>query len=120
MLSIFDYIYFRLAKFFFKKDGSFAPRAIAIVTLVQSLILWILIRFTFNIEDSSFIREYYKTIVVVFGVSVLVLNYRRYNNKYREYSVRWRGSETSTQRRIRDWLVVLGILISFIISVGGL
>jgi hypothetical protein len=54
-MLLFDYMFYRLDKFLFRKDGSFAPRAISIVTLMQSLILWSLIRFTFNMEDYSFI-----------------------------------------------------------------
>ncbi len=38
-MILFDYIYYRIAKFFFKRDGSHGFRAIGFLTIMQSILL---------------------------------------------------------------------------------
>jgi hypothetical protein len=114
-MIVFDYMFYRLAKFFYKRDGSLAPRAIAIVTLTQvlsiAIVLTLIVRLFFDLDQTAIHAKDAGKIGGVAGIVGLVLNYIRYRKGYSKLSDRWRNAETSEQRRLRGFLVFLGILL---------
>jgi uncharacterized membrane protein len=115
-MVIFDYIYFRVAKYFFRKDGTSAPRAIAIVTVVQVLligaILFTLEKHLLRVGVSKEIAKYIGTLIA--GV-LLLLNYLRYKGKYFRYREKWLENEKTKDYRLKGYLVVMGIILPFLL-----
>ncbi|WP_400190946.1 hypothetical protein [Hymenobacter sp. B81] len=113
-------MFYRLARFFFRKDGSSASRAIVTVSLVQSFCLNFLLRVIIGVTDSDFISETpfrkFTNLALFLSFVVLALNYVRYHSRYSALSDRWRNAETPVQKRVRGTLVVAAIIFSFLIQ----
>lgn len=120
-MILFDYFFYRVAKFFFRKDGTFAPRAVSIVTTVQGMLAGELavaiMRVVLGFDETArMAKDVSKTAGVVF-LALLVLNYARYSNKYYKIADRWIGKEDPNHYRTRGILVVAGIVLPFVIMV---
>lgn len=115
-MVIFDYIYFRVAKYFFKKDGTSAQRAIAIVTVVQifliGTVLFALDRHLLKLGVSVDVAKYIG--VLIAGI-ILLLNHIRYKGKYFRYRERWLGREIPKGYKLKGYLVVIAIFIPFLL-----
>lgn len=120
-MKVFDYIYYRIAKFYFKRDGSSAFRAISILSILQCLLFSELIFFIIRIYVPISETEKYSKLSGNIGVAValifLLLNYLRYKGKYWQLSERWKNSDSPLIFKLKGLLVVLVILLPFIILV---
>lgn len=117
-MKMFDYIFYRVAKFFYQKDGIDAFKAICTVSLIQILLLgnitYLFLRIIFGISETSKHQNIGTLIGLIFGIVLLVYNYFRYKNRYWILAKNWNNSETPTKRKIRGFLVLLAILIPII------
>jgi hypothetical protein len=122
-MNVFDYIFYRIAKFYYKKDGLDAHGAIVILSVIQGIlvidILNILLRSFFSLNE---IANYklpipISRIGIGLGIILMVLNYFRYKRQYWRLSERWRDKETTMQRKMRGWLVLLAAVSPLIIMV---
>jgi large-conductance mechanosensitive channel len=112
-MKIFDYIYYRMTKAYFKWDGRTGITAIIGISMIQTLIIgditMLTIRLVFNRTETF---PYSKLIAQLFGfiiVILIILNYIKYNGRYNELNARWK-SETKQERLLKG-LLVLGFLI---------
>lgn len=107
----FDYVFYRAAIFFFKRDGSEADRAIWLVTAMQVFtILNICLTYMFFAFEGYW-KEYKNTFMVVFTVllfSGYIFNRLRYRGRYEEYKIKFK--ELPTQKFIRG-IVIWAIII---------
>ncbi|AMM50439.1 hypothetical protein TH61_03515 [Rufibacter sp. DG15C] len=119
-MKFFDYIFYRVTKFFYSRDGPDGPRGIGLVSVMQVFlcckiyyeVLWLFVEPQKN-EPGEF--NYAKLIGLVVALSILIFNVVRYCGKYVLYDLRWGCSETQRQRRFRGWLVVVALVASFIL-----
>lgn len=102
----FDYVFYRAAVFFYKKDGADADRAIWLVTAMQAFgILNIYLTFTFFAFDDHG-KQFHQIVVIAWVVllfAVYALNRWRYQGRYQEYENRFK--EGPSQK------IVMGIFI---------
>lgn len=119
-MIIFDYIFFRVAKFFYKKDGVDAFRAICTVSLIQTLILgklffWIVKLKYWRFDHFIHLPIQVKYFAYVIALIIIFFNYIRYRKKYWRFSEKWKDTETQSQRKLRGVLVVSAILLPFLL-----
>lgn len=105
-MKVFDYVYYRASKFFFKRDGSDADRAIWLVTSIQALlILDLYLSFAyFAFDDRG--KRYHQIVVVLWFIlltTTYLMNRLRYHGRYEEFQSAYSESDLSK--------VVNGILI---------
>ncbi len=115
IMIIFDYIFFRVASIFYKKDGVDAFRAIVIVTVIQCLILgeigFGILRLIYNLDETSKYSMESKYFGSALFLLILFFNYLRYKTKYWHFSQRWKQSESEQERKARGFMIVLLILL---------
>lgn len=120
-MSWFDYMYYRIGKFYYKRDGRSVMGALVIVSLTQMALAGgisiLILRFFFSGDQIASSPVKGREIGIVIGLIVLILNYFRYKGSYWKLSDRWREKETPAQQRIRGWLVVLSIFGSIALSI---
>mgnify|MGYP001582875045 CR=1 FL=1 len=117
-MNLFEYIFYRIAKFYYKRDGSTAFRAVGILSLIQLMLVvdfFLMIRVLFlHQSDVQGYVKYGRTIGIVLAIILMVLNYFYFKNKYWRLSDRWREKESEDPTlRTRGWLVVLAIILPF-------
>jgi hypothetical protein len=118
-MRLFEYIFYRIAKHYYKRDGSTAFGAVAVLSLIQLMLITdflLLIRVLFlHQSDVQDYVKYGRTIGGTLAVIMMVVNYFYYKNKYWRLSDRWRQRETEdpTLRKTRGWLVILAIILPF-------
>ncbi len=121
MIVLFDYVFYRVAKFFYRKDGIDAIRAIAVVTIVQGFlageVLTIVLRLFFSLDEIAKFSISVSKVGIAVALILLFLNYQRYKGKYWKFADRWRSSESQAQTIQRGWLVVLVILIPYVLLI---
>jgi hypothetical protein len=122
-MRILDYIFYRIAKFYYKKDGRSAFRAIAIISFLEGALavnLFLIVRIIF-FKQSDFEKyiKYGSFIGVCIGIFLLVFNYFHFKEKYWKLSERWREEERVDLllRSKRGWLVIVGIVSPFLLYV---
>lgn len=107
---MFDYIFYRLANFFYRDDGNMAIRALAILSLTQGLfiidITFLMLRFTYS---SFIIAKYAKfsgqACAILLGL-IIILNYLRYRDKFSHFQKKWGDSPTFLQN-LSIWVSLL-------------
>jgi hypothetical protein len=118
-MKIFDYFFYRLAKFYYRKDGIDAIRATTILSFVQGAILLelgaIIYRLIYGYSEVAKYAKSASKVGVILTAGLLVINHFLYKNKYWRFADKWRNKETLFQLQIRGWLVVLAILLPFIL-----
>ena len=111
----FDYIYYRLAKLYFKTDGARSLTPLVLITLVQIFIfidIISLINFEVWLKFVSKERlSFAKWVYAIVYFLLLYLNYRRYKDKFEIFNERWNG-ESKRVKIIKGSLILL-----FLISV---
>ncbi len=110
-MKVFDYVYYRASKFFFKRDGSDADRAIWLVTSMQALlILDLYLSFAyFAFEDRG--KRYHQIVVVLWFLLLTItylLNRFRYRGRYEEFQSAHRESDL---RRMANGILIIFITI---------
>lgn len=110
--DFFDYHYYRIAKFYYKRDGSDAFTALLSVTTVQS---WLLINVLIFFQEIFFNNrrfEYGWISWVVILIIVALINSKMYRNKYMFFRNKW-INEDKNKKRIKGVIVIFTILFAW-------
>jgi hypothetical protein len=118
--NFFNYSYYRIAKAYFKWDGSTGITAIIVLTLFQCMSVcdFIIIILRLFLQRSETI-EYTKMAIILGGgiyILLCVLNFSRYKNKYEVYELRW-GNEKHGIKRTRGILLVISLILPLLIMI---
>jgi hypothetical protein len=110
---IFDYIYFRIAKFFFKRDGSDGVTAISIISLMQACIIVaiivLILKLTSLFEIAIISGKALGCFSAIIAVALMRVNFLFYKKKYHFLRSKW-INESINKKRINGILVIFGIL----------
>ncbi|TPG32647.1 hypothetical protein EAH81_25525 [Flavobacterium pectinovorum] len=111
--NIFDYTYYRIAKFYFKRDGLSAFTALLTVSLIYAFFL---MDFFFLGKDLFFYTEkgnqvYLLEKIVLLSILFLIFLYnkKRYKGKYFLFREKW-SKESNKEKQIKGVLVILFIV----------
>ncbi|MGK6343058.1 hypothetical protein ACMGDK_12520 [Chryseobacterium sp. DT-3] len=110
--DFFDYHYYRVAKFYYKRDGADAATALISVSAVQT---WIIINVLLFIKELFFQNEKLKYGWIVFlfiMIGILIYNKRKYKNKYLELRNKW-VSEKKKEKTVNGLIIILTIIFSW-------
>lgn len=112
----FDYVYYRMAKAYYKRDGNDAIRSLIGIAMIQVLtilspILFVLRLFLEREELRAYGKHMKYTTLIVF-LGLLIYNSFKYKNKYEIYSEIWKN-EPKRIRIYKGILVVLSLIISW-------
>ncbi|WP_347053594.1 hypothetical protein [Flavobacterium olei] len=119
MNKIFDYTYYRIAKKYFKRDGSQSITALLTLTLIMSLyilFLFFAVLFSFfEVPDRDNTPVWEKAIVLTIMFLIFLYNKKRYNNMYFVFRERWINE--SKTLKIRNGILVIFFIISPLILI---
>ena len=127
MKNIFDYTFYRISKFYFKRDGSDAITSLLTLTIIIFLYLLdalFLIRELLNFDNKPRTTSLVEKILAVFIILLIYLyNRKKYKDKYLFFREKWINEEKN-KKRINGFIVILFILsplllLVFIASVFG-
>ena len=96
--AFFDYVFYRVAKFFFQRDGSAGIRTLMVLTCIQGLvpsagIIFIQRHFYSRAEIAPYAKgESYLFIGLLLGLGLV--NARRYPRRYSALRLRWQAEPT--------------------------
>lgn len=110
--DFFSYHYYRVAKFYYKRDGADATTALISVSAVQG---WIIINILLFIKETLFNNEKLKygwVVFLVVMVGILFYNKKKYKNKYLELRSKWINEEKN-DKIFNGILVILTIIFSW-------
>jgi fatty acid desaturase len=121
MNFFFDYIFFRVAKFYSKWDEGRPMKAVLAVVLIEfflisDLVLFFL-RLTVGIEGMRGHVKLVKWIVLGTFFVLIVYNYRKYYHNYDKYKDHW-AEESPRAKKNRGYLVLLSIVLPLIIFIA--
>jgi predicted Na+-dependent transporter len=118
--AFFEYMYYRIAKVYLKKDGSEGITAIFGISLCQTLLLGdviiFIVRLFLHRSETTQYTKLASTIGVILLILICILNFSKYRNKYDEYQMRW-GNEKQFTRRLRGILVIIALILPLIIGI---
>lgn len=111
-MNLFDYIFYRVHRFYQKRDGTPAIYASAVLTIMQFFFLLSILALTRLIIDFPIPQKYF---VIPIILLLLGVNWYRYEREFdiRQLESKW-GQEDSALRKRRGLLLVVS-LISFIL-----
>lgn len=119
-MNFIDYVFYRLAKVYFKYDGKTSASAKAILSGSQTfLIISIVMLFCLCIMERNNIQEQKEILILVLFVSYIlfsIINGVRYKNKFDEFEQKW-SSQSKQKKMIGGWLVFLTIAFSFFLPI---
>lgn len=112
MKNIFDYTFYRIAKFYFKRDGSDSITALLTLTLIMFLyFLNIFLAFfellKIDIIGMSTIFEKVTILIIIFFI--YLFNKKKYNRRYLALRDKWINEEKN-KKRINGFFVIFFIL----------
>jgi len=122
---LFDYLYYRLGKLYFKTEGKSTLAPVYIIALSEILIFMdimfcIYLIFCNRSVSKTFVHQYLHQIELLYAIAFVLLtmyNYKRYKNKYELFREKWQGESKST--KVVKGLLIVSFLI-FIISFIGI
>ncbi|RZL36236.1 MAG: hypothetical protein EOP00_29665, partial [Pedobacter sp.] len=96
MYFFFDYFYYRITKLFFKKDGRTGATAIVLISLMQTLSLWLItgdpiLGYYLTIDESDKYAKYIGYIGGLIFLIIFFINYKKYNGKYNKFRFHWQN-----------------------------
>ena len=96
-MNLVEYIFYRVAKFYYKRDGSSAFRAVAVLSVMQGMLivdLFLLIRVLFlHQSDVQDYVKYSRIIGIALAILLIALNYLHFKDKYWVNVKSWGVSE---------------------------
>ena len=112
MYFFFDYIYYRLTKFYFKWDGRTGGTGIVGVSMIQGVMLLNSFFFLYGQIYGILKRQMHpweKWLIAVAFFGIVYLNYRKYNGKYNKFRSYWKD-ESSFKRFIKGLMVIVSLI----------
>ncbi len=120
IFDFFDYIYYRLARLYFKTDGKDSIAPIALLTLIQIFIcIDFLSLIYFEILSKAFSKptlRLSKFLYVFVAILLLIYNYSRYKDKFNSFDDKWNGETKGV--KITKGIMILLFIISVIAFSG--
>jgi hypothetical protein len=118
MKFFFDYIYYRVAQYFFKSDGTNAARAIFAISMFQTLIVMIvtelILHYYFTLSET---RKHIKIAGLFISIIFLILcllNYKKYKKSFFTFREHW-IMESSSTRSLKGFFVILALFIPWLL-----
>lgn len=119
----FEYHYYRVARFFFKRDGTNALSALLSVTSIQ---FWILVNL-FLLLQSLLVEHharklffYEKAGLFILFIGLVYYNHAKYSKNYLKYRERWQD-ESKNQKVLNGIVVVMTFILAWgLIFINGL
>lgn len=119
-MDFFDYHFYRVAKYYYKRDGSDATTALISVSSVQS---WIMINILIFIKDFFFREikfEFDWVIILLIMGGTYLYNKKRYLKKYIVLREKW-SKESDKKKWINGIVIIVTIVFSWsLIFLNGL
>jgi hypothetical protein len=117
MKFFFDYIFYRVARFYFKWDKRHAITAVIAVTMIQTLLVMDLTGFIIRLFYNRYVLQDYvqitKFICLTLYFGLLIMNYLKYKGEYAKCKAYWK-EETESKQFYRGLLVLFSLLIPWI------
>ncbi|MBL1220599.1 hypothetical protein JET18_07100 [Chryseobacterium sp. L7] len=110
--DFFDYHYYRVAKFYYKRDGADATTALISVSAVQT---WIIINVLLFIKEFFFQNEKFKygwAIFLLVTIGIILYNKRKYKNKYLVLRNKW-VNEKKNEKMVNGLIIIATIIFSW-------
>jgi len=117
ILILFDYLYYRLGRLYFKTEGKGTLLPVYIVALSQLLIFMDIYFCIHSLiygvsSDRNFVHQHFQLIVTFDIITFILLtigNYRKYKNKYELFLEKWQG-ESRPLRIVRGIIIFLFLI----------
>ena len=112
MVRLFDYVFYRVYKFYQKRDSTPQIYASGVLSVMQFFLLLCIVAIIRLFFDFPIPPKYY---IIPISVLLIGINWYRYERDFdfKELETLW-AAETDDQKRQRGWLLVVS-LISFIL-----
>jgi len=118
-MKIFDYIFYKVTKMYFKLDGRTGATGVASVTLVQGFLLcdvfFLLIKI-FKVGDLSSYSKAITSIAFLFIMTLFAINFYRYKDRYNKLHFIWK-SESELRSTLGDIVVICSIVFPFVLMI---
>lgn len=120
MINLFDYIFYRVYKFYQKRDGTPAIYASGVLSVMQFFLLLSTLALVRLLVDFPIPQKYFIIPIILLLIGINWFRYEQ-NFDFKKLDSRW-GEEDSNQRKRRGWLLVVSLisLILFPILIGVL
>ncbi len=117
MYFFFDYIYYRLTKFYFKWDGRTGGPGIVAVSMIQAVMFLNCVLLVQGTIQGSLRRQMHpweKWLIGVFFFGLVYFNYRKYNGTYNKLRFHWKD-EPKAARLAKGFLVIVSLLVPWVL-----
>jgi hypothetical protein len=118
-MNFFAYIYYRIAKLMFKKDGKTASLALVLISLMQGffflLLITPIIRYYYLIQISSHPKDYGWLAGILYTI-LIIMNYLSHHKNYEDYCLKW-DKEKGIKRILKGALVIIALFLPMIIFI---
>lgn len=119
MMTLFDYMFYRLAKFYYRWDRRTAITAIIALSFAQACALgwvWVsLLRSAYSRQETAPYSKSFSAVGTVTLVALILLNGWRYHNRYVLLRERWQG-EAPVLRVLKG----SGVLLLLVLPLAGM
>lgn len=116
----FDYIYYRLNRFYFRWDGVNGSTSLIGLSLMQSLSIFIIILLAFRNfitkQQLTGLQKPFVGLILFLLFGIWILNSYKYKNRYHYFETYW-SKETRFQKRYRGILVILALVFPIIVGI---
>lgn len=112
MHFFFEYIYYRINQFFFKRDGRTGTSSLMAVVVIQSglfLSIYVSIMRVLHGQHEREIQEIDKWMPFIIVPVLVLYNYKKHHGKYNHYRFYWKNESRNT-RVVKGSLVIASIL----------
>lgn len=118
--NIFDYIYYRLNKFYYKWDGENGTTSVIGVSMFQSMMIGntivIILKIILTKEQLKNTSKTLVFLIITIFIVLEIYNYFIYKNKYSVLKERWKD-ETNKDKIQRGILVILALVSPWVLIV---
>lgn len=113
VMKIFDYCFYRIYKFYQKRDDTPALYASAIVSLFQFFLVFSIISIGSRLLGSDVPPKFFFFLIIL---GIIVLNWFRYEKQTPLHGLEelWQNEDQTTKSR-RGWLIVVSIVTSILL-----
>jgi hypothetical protein len=113
----FDYIYYRITQFFFKRDGRTGFTGIAFISLLQTLSVAVVVleisKQLLTADTRALFSKQFGYLGAGIALFSMVYNYKKYNGKYNKYRFHWKD-ETKETRILKGFYIFLSFLLPIV------